>query len=270
MNSILDTQSKKTSPAIIRTIYKVILTDAFSSLCDTDKESYVSGQVHAILYSCISKIPIEVLHEYNMFAFGKAHGIDIGRAQLIAYLYSVGVLRPQDPYLLRATLWVAKQEQSNRNPCYWKASCQLANAAASMPPKMRSDLINALLEIIQINGVGTSSLYALLLHATILNMVRRCFSQFSNHCFLRRNRHFQLAFGTSEIMELQLHNQQISKLSLKMGVSDNVMKRSLSLAEATQQDTSARDQFECFTKVFSSSKNAGSPSLQHALVCNLD
>jgi hypothetical protein len=201
-----------------------------------------------MLHICISKIPLEVLLEYKVLDFGDVN--DSSRVQLIAYLHTTGVLQATDPYLFRSILWIGKQE-GLASEITWILSFEIATAAVTMPSVAKREVVNALLEIMQINGLSTSCLCLLLLLSAKWARIK--------------------AFQSSECvhgLQLLLANQQVGNASHLLGISDVVMKRVLSLLSVSYagNDEHAKSAFrEILFRIFISLKTP-TLSLQHALV----
>ena len=269
MYSVLErTHSKKTSPTLVKAVHKTLVTVVFPSVCDSYKEPS-TGRVQEVLYGCIAKIPRDELLEYNILTFGKMKGADICRIQLIAYLQHARFFQRGDPYLLRAALWIGKQDAGEVNddlPCYWKASFQLTSAASTLPMDARKEFISTIFESMLINGVSSLSLQVIL----------QCAIVWVNDATLQYQAliHFDLTdsieLATQEMKQVQLQNQQIGNLSMIMDLSTNLMKRSLSLLEtmSVQLKSCERETmliFDCLASIFLALKNQSALELQHAL-----
>eukprot|EP00979_Chaetoceros_neogracilis_P017016 scaffold10171_cov446-Chaetoceros_neogracile.AAC.22 len=247
LTRIFETKSQKTSPAVLKSIYRTVLTKVFSSVCSRYEDPCMAG-VQGMLHICISKIPLEVLLEYKVLDFGDAN--DSSRVQLIAYLHATGVLQATDPYLFRAILWIGKQE-GLASEITWILSFEIATAAVTMPSVAKREVVNALLEIMQINGSSTSCLCLLLLVSAKWARIRA----------------FQSS-GCVHGLQLLLANQQVGNVCHLLGISDVVMKRVLSLLSVSYagNDEHAKSAFkEILFRIFISLKTP-TLSLQHALV----
>jgi len=236
------------SPVVLSTIYRTVLSDIFPLVSSKNDDLSMSG-VHDLLYICISKIPVDVLLEYKVLNFGD--GNDFLRIQLIAYIHTAGIFKAEDPYLLRSILWIGKQgSSSDKGNSLWALSFEVASAAAAMSANARCEVINALLEIMQINGVSVSCLHLLLVLAA------------------KWVQDSSLIFQSSECLcDLQLsRDQQVGSISQSLGISDAVMKRVLSLLGLIDAGNYEYPQLQdIFMRIFFSLKNPNS-CFQHALV----
>ena len=242
------TAGSLTSPVVLSTIYRTVLSEIFPLVCSKKDDPSMTG-IHDLLYICISKIPVEILLGYKVLNFGD--GNDFLRIQLIAYMHTAGILKAEDPYLLRSILWIGKQEvTSDKGNPLWALSFEIALAAAAMSANARCEVINALLEIMQINGVSVSCVHLLLLLAA------------------KWVQDSSLIFQSSECLcDLQLSlDQQVGSISQSLGISDAIMKRVLSLLGLIDAGNHEYSQLQdLFMRIFLSLKSHNA-SFQHALV----
>eukprot|EP00557_Chaetoceros_sp_GSL56_P000354 CAMPEP_0176502792 /NCGR_PEP_ID=MMETSP0200_2-20121128/14966_1 /TAXON_ID=947934 /ORGANISM="Chaetoceros sp., Strain GSL56" /LENGTH=1512 /DNA_ID=CAMNT_0017901935 /DNA_START=134 /DNA_END=4672 /DNA_ORIENTATION=+ len=255
LTSILEIKDKKTSPMMIKAIYKVVITDVLP-LIGTEMKGKINEPIHAALFNCISKIPLQVLLEHKIFDLANDASI---RIQIISFLHDKGILQPEDPYLIRAILWAGKEKparNSNEDLFLWNLSFNLSRAAMKKPMKARSEILSNLLEIMQVYGVRSSNLHLILLLSA------------------RWVQDYPLIIQSPALFHpsLILDDQQLGILSNNLNLSNRFMKSVLMLLEATTieegQEQEAADNYlvrECFFNIFLSLKNSDFSSL-HALV----
>jgi hypothetical protein len=254
---------------LVKAIHHSLITLIFPSVCESYREPRI-GCVQVELYKCMSKIPRDELMDHNILKFGKAKGADICRVLLIAHLQNAGIFQRRDPYLLRAALWIGKQDGTVKDdiPHFWKASCQLASSASTISMDAKKDFVNTIFEMMLINGVNSLALQVLLQCAVVWGKDATLLYQFI------------VEFGLSDridvlletIIDLQLYGQQIGNLSAVIDVPSDMMKTSLSLLKETLLHppvSLGKDEllvFNCLASVFLSlEKHEGTLELQHAL-----
>jgi hypothetical protein len=253
--SILEVKDKKLSPMMIKAIYKVVITDALPQIGAALREK-LNEPIHTALFNCVSKIPVEVLLEHKIFDLINDEGI---RIQLICYLHEQGILQLEDPYLIRAILWVGKEQSTrsyNEELFLWTLSFDLARTATKMPMKARSEILTSLLEIMQVYGVRSTNLHLNLLLSS------------------RWVQDYPLIMQSPALFHpsLILGDQKFGKLSSSLNLSSRFMKRVLMLLKAISKEGGQERDFsdddglkECFFNIFLSLKSSDSSSL-HALV----
>ena len=112
-------------------------------------------------FSCISHIPMTMLDSQSFFSFEESDGTskNIVRACAISFLQKQGNLSSSNfSQLLRAQLWLAKQNPQNTDPMkqvYWRTAAQLSEAGQDMPPAAKKEFIHSLFEILLVNGLDS-------------------------------------------------------------------------------------------------------------------
>jgi hypothetical protein len=253
--NILELKDEKASPVMLKAIYKVVINDALPEI-GVRLRGKSKEPLQKALFNCIAKVPLQVLHEHRMFDLVHDPGI---RIQLICFLYDQGILNLDDPYLIRALLWVGKEKStpsSNEELFFWNLSFDLSRVAMKMSVKNRSEILTNLLEIMQVYGVTSTNLYLILLLSG------------------RWVQDYPLMMQSPALFHpsLILCDQKMGKLSNVLNLSSRFMKSVLMLLEATCKGREQEHELEhnnglreCFFNIFLSLKSSESTSL-HALV----
>ena len=293
--------TRKISPTLVKAVHNTLVNTVFPSICTSFRAPSI-GRVEEALYECIAKIPIQDLIDYNIFTFRGIMGADVCRTHLIAYLQIAGLFKDNDPYVLRAALWIGKQGSTREGiddlASVWKASCLLASASATIPPtitkgatRTRSDIITTLFETLQVNGVNQLGLLILQLFSSMWTCDKTLLNQIIASHRLEQDQELDF-LDAKDMLRLQLNNQQIGELCVNMTMasaaatttaagstgthqhlSSSVIKSSTSLIEAMCIGTVKLSDGEnklilnCLKSIYSSMKDPNPQTrLQRALI----
>eukprot|EP00553_Chaetoceros_curvisetus_P000314 CAMPEP_0204628598 /NCGR_PEP_ID=MMETSP0717-20131115/16214_1 /ASSEMBLY_ACC=CAM_ASM_000666 /TAXON_ID=230516 /ORGANISM="Chaetoceros curvisetus" /LENGTH=253 /DNA_ID=CAMNT_0051645269 /DNA_START=119 /DNA_END=880 /DNA_ORIENTATION=+ len=242
------------NPTVANAIFETLRDDIFASIYNQER-IYFNVDAELALFSCMSKVPFDILEEGKIFAFGDAN-TDAARADLLVYLFSSGYFleKHQRRYFLQVAIWVAKQKKGNAHMS--KVCLKLAQSAPSLPSATRKDLINALFENVVVNGVDNLSLELLLFHV----------SMWAQGLSIKSN----LDIEPEKCFAVQLNEgpYDVGKMAHQLGLTEVIGRSVLNLFPKMKHH-GFEDEYNysaCFTSIFCSSHEAETSQVQHALI----
>ncbi len=248
LQRILGGTLENMNPTVAKAIFETLRDDIFASIYNQER-IYFNADAELALFSCMSKVPIDILEEGKIFTFGDAN-TDAARADLLVYLFSSGYFleKHQRRYFLQVAIWVAKQKKGNA--LMSKVCLKLAQSAPSLPSATRKDLINALFENMVVNGVDNLSLELLLFHVSI----------WAQGLSIKSN----LDTEPEKCFTVQLNEgpYEVGKMAHQLGLTEVIGRSVLNLFPKMKQCNYSA----CFTSIFCSSHEAETSQLQHALI----
>ncbi len=263
-------ESKKISPALVKAIHGALTNTVLPTIFKYYHDPSI-GRVQQAFYDCIVHISRDELLDSNVLTLGTTVGADICKIQLIAYLQHAGYFHINDPFLLRAAMWIGKQNPESTEYAYGKACFYLASSLATIPMSAQKEMIDTLFEAMLINGLTSLSLQVLL-QCTTVWVKDSSLKYQALTCVVPSD---SIETICQDMMQVHFRSQQIGDLSMIINLSTNLMKRSLSLLDTLltsstrqQKDLRTSDRefiFHCLASIFLSLKNQNIVELQHAL-----
>ena len=254
--ALLRSQSSKRtmSPSALTNIQMVLIQSFLPTLCSCvgtpcnfeEKKEDAKVKIWNAYFSCISRIPKDMLDSQSFFAFEESEGTskNIARACAVAFLQKQGKLSSSNfSQLLRAMMWLARQNPENNDPIkqvYWRTAALLSEAGQKMPPEIKKDFIQSLFGILLVNGLDSFCIDQLAIQVAFWDI---CSSY--HHPLLIFQPYAILYQSDIEIKKLsslllQESPKMIGSLFRTIGMSDWILNRVIQIVSKLSNDDSSQ------------------------------